>query len=117
MFTYQQQICKPYVITVDVSSKPFSVRGKTKQLLKYIKPLYICEISVLFSIQEDIEAESTFSLNMNFSSKRTKFKITTSMQKDTPQASIVYLFDKSSPQFHEGHKTIFKTSESNERQA
>ncbi|XP_017748171.1 PREDICTED: cullin-2 [Rhinopithecus bieti] len=34
---------------------------------------------------EDIDAESSFSLNMNFSSKRTKFKITTSMQKDTPQ--------------------------------
>uniref|UniRef100_A0A8D2JRN0 Cullin 2 n=1 Tax=Sciurus vulgaris TaxID=55149 RepID=A0A8D2JRN0_SCIVU len=34
---------------------------------------------------EDIDVESSFSLNMNFSSKRTKFKITTSMQKDTPQ--------------------------------
>lgn len=36
-------------------------------------------------LQEEIEAESTFSLNMSFTSKRTKFKITTSMQKDTPQ--------------------------------
>lgn len=44
-------------------------------------------------MQEDVEAESTFSLNMNFSSKRTKFKITTSMQKDTPQASIINLFN------------------------
>lgn len=35
--------------------------------------------------QEEIETESTFSLNMSFTSKRTKFKITTSMQKDTPQ--------------------------------
>lgn len=35
--------------------------------------------------QEEIEAESTFSLNMSFTSKRTKFKITTSMQRDTPQ--------------------------------
>lgn len=38
-----------------------------------------------FCLQEEIEAESTFSLNMGFTSKRTKFKITTSMQKDTPQ--------------------------------
>lgn len=38
-----------------------------------------------FCPQEEIEIESTFSLNMNFTSKRTKFKITTSMQKDTPQ--------------------------------
>lgn len=38
-----------------------------------------------FCLQEEIEAESTFSLNMSFTSKRTKFKITTSMQKDTPQ--------------------------------
>ncbi|CAB1340785.1 unnamed protein product [Coregonus sp. 'balchen'] len=37
------------------------------------------------SLLEEIEAESTFSLNMSFTSKRTKFKITTSMQKDTPQ--------------------------------
>lgn len=35
--------------------------------------------------QEEIETESMFSLNMSFTSKRTKFKITTSMQKDTPQ--------------------------------
>lgn len=38
--------------------------------------------------QEEIETESTFSLNMNFTSKRTKFKITTSMQKDTPQVRL-----------------------------
>lgn len=48
----------------------------------------VCEVHMFFSLQEDVEAESTFSLNMSFSSKRTKFKITTSMQKDTPQASI-----------------------------
>lgn len=39
-------------------------------------------------IQEEIETESTFSLNMSFTSKRTKFKITTSMQKDTPQVGL-----------------------------
>jgi hypothetical protein len=43
-------------------------------------------------MQEDIDAESSFSLNMNFSSKRTKFKITTSMQKDTPQVSVFEWF-------------------------
>uniref|UniRef100_A0A673YYB4 Cullin-2 n=1 Tax=Salmo trutta TaxID=8032 RepID=A0A673YYB4_SALTR len=41
--------------------------------------------SAVSSLVEEIDAESTFSLNMSFTSKRTKFKITTSMQKDTPQ--------------------------------
>lgn len=59
---------------------------------------------MLFSLQEDVEAESTFSLNMNFSSKRTKFKITTSMQKDTPQASINF-FDMNELELHEQYKT------------
>lgn len=45
----------------------------------------IPHILLPLSSQEEIEVESTFSLNMNFTSKRTKFKITTSMQKDTPQ--------------------------------
>lgn len=44
-----------------------------------------CLLLLAFSSQEEIETESTFSLNMSFTSKRTKFKITTSMQKDTPQ--------------------------------
>lgn len=44
-----------------------------------------CASLFLLWLQEEIETESTFSLNMSFTSKRTKFKITTSMQKDTPQ--------------------------------
>lgn len=47
--------------------------------------------------QEEIEAESTFSLNMSFTSKRTKFKITTSMQKDTPQVRQMVLHPRFSP--------------------
>lgn len=45
----------------------------------------VCESHLPLCSQEEIETESTFSLNMSFTSKRTKFKITTSMQKDTPQ--------------------------------
>ena len=49
--------------------------------------------------QEEIEAESTFSLNMSFTSKRTKFKITTSMQKDTPQVQLSVLLKSFSRSF------------------
>jgi cullin 2 len=37
------------------------------------------------SEKENTDAEPSLPLNVNFSSKRTKFKITTSVQKDTPQ--------------------------------
>uniref|UniRef100_A0A2K6K0Q7 Cullin 2 n=1 Tax=Rhinopithecus bieti TaxID=61621 RepID=A0A2K6K0Q7_RHIBE len=60
-----------YLCTGKISSCPLT----TVEMVSYKEP----------SRQEDIDAESSFSLNMNFSSKRTKFKITTSMQKDTPQ--------------------------------
>ncbi|PWA24609.1 hypothetical protein CCH79_00016298 [Gambusia affinis] len=51
---------------------------------KTLKVVYVSPCA-----QEEIETESTFSLNMSFTSKRTKFKITTSMQKDTPQVRLL----------------------------
>uniref|UniRef100_A0A8C5KWS0 Cullin-2 n=1 Tax=Jaculus jaculus TaxID=51337 RepID=A0A8C5KWS0_JACJA len=59
--------------------------SETKELTKRIKSLLDVKMINHDSEKEDFDAESSFSLNMNFSSKRTKFKITTSMQKDTPQ--------------------------------
>lgn len=52
---------------------------------KQLSHAVISNIFLPLCAQEEIEVESTFSLNMSFTSKRTKFKITTSMQKDTPQ--------------------------------
>ncbi|XP_039194499.1 cullin-2 isoform X2 [Crotalus tigris] len=95
-------LCKPYVAMVTtyqmavllafnnseiVSYKELqdSTQMNEKELTKTIKSLLDVKMINHDSDKEDIEAESTFSLNMNFSSKRTKFKITTSMQKDTPQ--------------------------------
>ncbi|XP_063159508.1 cullin-2 isoform X3 [Candoia aspera] len=95
-------LCKPYVAVVTtyqmavllafnnseiVSYKELqdSTQMNEKELTKTIKSLLDVKMINHDSDKEDVEAESTFSLNMNFSSKRTKFKITTSMQKDTPQ--------------------------------
>uniref|UniRef100_A0A8D2NHU4 Cullin 2 n=1 Tax=Zonotrichia albicollis TaxID=44394 RepID=A0A8D2NHU4_ZONAL len=95
-------LCKPYVAmvttyqmavllafnnseTVTYKELQDSTQMNEKELTKTIKSLLDVKMINHDSDKEDIETESTFSLNMNFSSKRTKFKITTSMQKDTPQ--------------------------------
>ncbi|XP_028607157.1 cullin-2 isoform X1 [Lacerta agilis] len=95
-------LCKPYVAmvttyqmavllafnnseTVSYRELQDSTQMNEKELTKTIKSLLDVKMINHDSEKEDVEAESTFSLNMNFSSKRTKFKITTSMQKDTPQ--------------------------------
>uniref|UniRef100_A0A673YWF5 Cullin 2 n=1 Tax=Salmo trutta TaxID=8032 RepID=A0A673YWF5_SALTR len=62
-----------------------STQMNEKELQKTIKSLLDVKMLNHDSQKEEIDAESTFSLNMSFTSKRTKFKITTSMQKDTPQ--------------------------------
>uniref|UniRef100_A0A6I8QNP0 Cullin-2 n=1 Tax=Xenopus tropicalis TaxID=8364 RepID=A0A6I8QNP0_XENTR len=95
-------LCKPYVAMVTtyqmavllafnnseiVTYKELqdSTQMNEKELTKTIKSLLDVKMINHDSDKEDIDGESTFSLNMNFSSKRTKFKITTPMQKDTPQ--------------------------------
>uniref|UniRef100_A0A673H1N5 Cullin-2 n=1 Tax=Sinocyclocheilus rhinocerous TaxID=307959 RepID=A0A673H1N5_9TELE len=95
-------LCKPYVAVVTtyqmavllafnnsetVSYKELqdSTQMNEKELQKTIKSLLDVKMISHDSQKEEIEAESTFSLIMSFTSKRTKFKITTSMQKDTPQ--------------------------------
>ncbi|XP_013929231.1 PREDICTED: cullin-2-like [Thamnophis sirtalis] len=89
--TYQMAVLLAFNNSEIVSYKELqdSTQMNEKELTKTIKSLLDVKMINHDSDKEDIEAESTFSLNMNFSSKRTKFKITTSMQKDTPQASIV----------------------------
>uniref|UniRef100_A0A673LP00 Cullin-2-like n=1 Tax=Sinocyclocheilus rhinocerous TaxID=307959 RepID=A0A673LP00_9TELE len=95
-------LCKPYVAVVTtyqmavllafnnsetVSYKELqdSTQMNEKELQKTIKSLLDVKMISHDLQKEEIEAESTFSLIMSFTSKRTKFKITTSMQKDTPQ--------------------------------
>ena len=56
-----------------------------KELQKTIMSLLQIKLLNHHSQKEEIDADSAFSLNMDFSSKRTKFKITIAMQKDTPQ--------------------------------
>ncbi|NWI11028.1 CUL2 protein, partial [Crypturellus soui] len=92
--TYQMAVLLAFNNSETVSYKELqdSTQMNEKELTKTIKSLLDVKMINHDSDKEDIEAESTFSLNMNFSSKRTKFKITTSMQKDTPQASIALLF-------------------------
>ncbi|XP_030300900.1 cullin-2 isoform X1 [Calypte anna] len=85
--TYQMAVLLAFNNSETVSYKELqdSTQMNDKELTKTIKSLLDVKMINHDSDKEDIEAESTFSLNMNFSSKRTKFKITTSMQKDTPQ--------------------------------
>uniref|UniRef100_A0A8C0BXL1 Cullin 2 n=1 Tax=Buteo japonicus TaxID=224669 RepID=A0A8C0BXL1_9AVES len=85
--TYQMAVLLAFNNSETVSYKELqdSTQMNEKELTKTIKSLLDVKMINHDSDKEDIEAESTFSLNMNFSSKRTKFKITTSMQKDTPQ--------------------------------
>ncbi|XP_014400933.1 PREDICTED: cullin-2 isoform X3 [Myotis brandtii] len=85
--TYQMAVLLAFNNSETVSYKELqdSTQMNEKELTKTIKSLLDVKMINHDSEKEDIDAESSFSLNMNFSSKRKKFKITTSMQKDTPQ--------------------------------
>ncbi|EDL87462.1 cullin 2 (predicted), isoform CRA_b [Rattus norvegicus] len=85
--TYQMAVLLAFNNSETVSYKELqdSTQMNEKELTKTIKSLLDVKMINHDSEKEDIDAESSFSLNMSFSSKRTKFKITTSMQKDTPQ--------------------------------
>nr|XP_045006317.1 cullin-2 isoform X3 [Jaculus jaculus] len=85
--TYQMAVLLAFNNSETVSYKELqdSTQMNEKELTKTIKSLLDVKMINHDSEKEDVDAESSFSLNMNFSSKRTKFKITTSMQKDTPQ--------------------------------
>ncbi|XP_030623336.1 cullin-2 isoform X2 [Chanos chanos] len=85
--TYQMAVLLAFNNSETVSYKELqdSTQMSEKELQKTIKSLLDVKMLNHDLQKEEIEAESTFSLNMSFTSKRTKFKITTSMQKDTPQ--------------------------------
>uniref|UniRef100_A0A8C6LZJ4 Cullin 2 n=1 Tax=Nothobranchius furzeri TaxID=105023 RepID=A0A8C6LZJ4_NOTFU len=85
--TYQMAVLLAFNNSETVTYKELQdgTQMNEKELQKTIKSLLDVKILNHDSQKEEIETESTFSLNMSFSSKRTKFKITTSMQKDTPQ--------------------------------
>uniref|UniRef100_A0A3P8VWD4 Cullin 2 n=1 Tax=Cynoglossus semilaevis TaxID=244447 RepID=A0A3P8VWD4_CYNSE len=85
--TYQMAVLLAFNNSQIVSYKELqdSTQMNEKELQKTIKSLLDVKMLNHELQKEEIEAESTFSLNMGFTSKRTKFKITTSMQKDTPQ--------------------------------
>uniref|UniRef100_A0A4W4EJI8 Cullin family profile domain-containing protein n=1 Tax=Electrophorus electricus TaxID=8005 RepID=A0A4W4EJI8_ELEEL len=85
--TYQMAVLLVFNNSETVSYKELqdSTQMNEKELQKTIKSLLDVKMINHDSQKEEIETESTFSLNMNFTSKRTKFKITTSMQRDTPQ--------------------------------
>ncbi|XP_028290220.1 cullin-2-like isoform X2 [Gouania willdenowi] len=85
--TYQMAILLAFNNSLTVSYKELQdgTQINEKELQKTIKSLLDIKMLSQDSEKEEIEAESSFSLNMSFTSKRTKFKIITSMQKDTPQ--------------------------------
>uniref|UniRef100_A0A668AZ66 Cullin 2 n=1 Tax=Myripristis murdjan TaxID=586833 RepID=A0A668AZ66_9TELE len=85
--TYQMAVLLAFNNSQTVAYKELQdgTQMNEKELQKTIKSLLDVKMLNHDSQKEEIEAESTFSLNMSFTSKRTKFKITTSMQKDTPQ--------------------------------
>ncbi|XP_042570816.1 cullin-2 [Cyprinus carpio] len=85
--TYQMAVLLAFNNGETVSYRELqdSTQMNEKELQKTIKSLLDVKMISHDSQKEEIESESTFSLIMSFTSKRTKFKITTSMQKDTPQ--------------------------------
>lgn len=85
--TYQMAVLLAFNNGETVSYKELqdSTQMNEKELQKTIKSLLDVKMINHDSEKEEIEPESTFSLIMSFTSKRTKFKITTSMQRDTPQ--------------------------------
>ncbi|XP_048579540.1 cullin-2 [Nematostella vectensis] len=56
-----------------------------KELTRIIQSLV--DVKLLNKTEDDDSKEATYSLNMNFSSKRTKLKITSAVQRDSPQES------------------------------
>uniref|UniRef100_A0A671MAX4 Cullin-2 n=1 Tax=Sinocyclocheilus anshuiensis TaxID=1608454 RepID=A0A671MAX4_9TELE len=86
--TYQMAVLLAFNNSETVSYKELqdSTQMNEKELQKTIKSLLDVKMISHDLQKEEIEAESTFSLIMSFTSKRTKFKITTSMQKDMPQS-------------------------------
>ncbi|KAG8573519.1 hypothetical protein GDO81_012440 [Engystomops pustulosus] len=85
--TYQMAVLLAFNNSESVTYKELqdSTQMNEKELTKTIKSLLDVKMINHDHDKEDVDGESIFSLNMNFSSKRTKFKITTPMQKDTPQ--------------------------------
>ncbi|XP_031728283.1 cullin-2 isoform X1 [Anarrhichthys ocellatus] len=85
--TYQMAVLLAFNNSLTVTYKELQdgTQMNEKELQKTIRSLLDVKMLNHDSQKEEIETESTFSLNMTFTSKRTKFKITTSMQKDTPQ--------------------------------
>ncbi|XP_036166172.1 cullin-2-like isoform X1 [Myotis myotis] len=85
--TYQMAVLLAFNNSETVSYKELqdSTQMNEKELTKTIKSLLDVKMINHDSEKEAIDAESSFSLNMNFSSKRKTFKITPSMQKDTPR--------------------------------
>lgn len=85
--TYQMAVLLAFNNSESVTYKELqdSTQMNEKELTKTIKSLLDVKMINHDSDKEDVDGESIFSLSMNFSSKRTKFKITTPMQKDTPQ--------------------------------
>ncbi|XP_048467813.1 cullin-2 isoform X4 [Rhincodon typus] len=85
--TYQMAVLLAFNNSEIVTYKELqdSTQMNEKELTKTIKSLLDVKMINHDSNKEDVDLDSVFSLNMGFSSKRTKFKITTSMQKDTPQ--------------------------------
>uniref|UniRef100_A0A673ZQ65 Cullin 2 n=1 Tax=Salmo trutta TaxID=8032 RepID=A0A673ZQ65_SALTR len=87
--TYQMAVLLAFNNSETVGYKELqdSTQMNEKELQKTIKSLL--DVKMLNHDSQKVRAGSsllsTFSLNMSFTSKRTKFKITTSMQKDTPQ--------------------------------
>ena len=43
---------------------------------------------LVVTLQDDRNANASYTLNMGYSNKRTKFKITAAVQKDTPQVNF-----------------------------
>ncbi|XP_078285692.1 cullin-2 isoform X1 [Rhinoraja longicauda] len=85
--TYQMAVLLAFNNSEIVSYKELqdSTQMNEKELSKTIKSLLDVKMINHDSSKANVDLDSIFSLNMVFSSKRTKFKITTSMQKDTPQ--------------------------------
>ncbi|XP_063778198.1 cullin-2 isoform X3 [Pseudophryne corroboree] len=95
--TYQMAVLLAFNNSESVTYKELqdSTQMNEKELTKTIKSLLDVKMINHDCDKEDVDGESMFSLNMTFSSKRTKFKITTPMQKDTPQGAQTTCADES----------------------
>ncbi|BES92469.1 unnamed protein product [Nesidiocoris tenuis] len=91
---------KPYIVTMQVfqmailllfettnslvcSELQSTLQLNSDQFNKYITSLVDCKL--LLSSSESITADTTLTLNMEYSNKRTRLRITTAMQKESPQ--------------------------------